>query len=65
MLEIINKNKFPVQILIKSRFAPRSMTVLNIPGIGKGKNTYLLEDEKLTDYILKAEKNGLISIKKR
>ena len=64
MLEITNKNKFPVQILIRSSFSTRAMSVVNIPGIGKGKNTYLLEDEKITDYIHRAEKNGLISIKK-
>jgi hypothetical protein len=61
MLEIKNKNKFPVQLIIRSRTAPRSFTVLNIPGIGKGKNIYFLDDERKTEYIDKAEKDGLIS----
>lgn len=63
MLEIKNKNKFPIQLIIKSKNSPRSITVLNIPGIGKGKNIYLLEDEKVTEYIDRAEKSGLISTK--
>ncbi len=63
MLEIKNKNKFPVQLLIKSRTRTNSFTLLNIPGIGCGKNIYLLEDERATEYIDRAEKDGLISTK--
>lgn len=63
MLEIKNKNKFPVQLVIRSRKAPRSFTVLNIPGVGSGKNICLLEEERATDYIDRAEKEGLISTK--
>jgi hypothetical protein len=63
MLEIKNNNKFPVQLIIMSRTRTRSFTVLNIPGIGCGKNIYHLEDERTTEYIEKAEKKGLISIK--
>jgi len=63
MLEIRNKNRFPVQLVIKSRKTPRSFTVLNVPGIGSEKNIYYLEDERATDYIDRAEKSGLISVK--
>ena len=63
MLEIKNKNKFPVQLIIKSKKSPRSFTTLNIPGIGSNKNIYLLEEERSTEYINRAEKKGLISIK--
>jgi hypothetical protein len=63
MLEITNLNKFPVQLVIRSRKAPRSFTTLNIPGIGGGKNIYPLEDERVTEYIERAEKMGLISTK--
>lgn len=63
MLEITNKQKFPVQLIIKSRRGPRSFTVLNIPGIGHGKNIFLLEEERATKYIDRAEENGFISIK--
>lgn len=61
MLEIKNKQKFPVQLIVRSRTTPRSFTVLNIPGVGSGKNFYLLEDERTTEYIDRAEKDGLIS----
>jgi len=63
MLEIKNKNRFPVQLIIRSRKAPRAFTVLNVPGIGSQKNIYYLEDERATDYIDRAEKSGLISVK--
>jgi hypothetical protein len=64
MIEIINKQKGPVQILIRSRVRPRSFTTLNIPGVGSGKNIYLLEDERATEYIYRVEKLGLISTRK-
>lgn len=63
MLEIKNKNRFPVQLIIRSRKAPRSFTVLNIPGIGGGKNIFLLEDERATEYIDRAVNDGLISVR--
>ena len=54
MLEITNRQKYPVQLIIRSRRATRSFTTLNIPGVGKGKNIYFLEDERSTDYIDRA-----------
>ena len=63
MLELKNKQKFPVQVLIKSKKATRTFTVLNIPGVGSGKNVYYLEDERASEYIDKAEKDGLIGQK--
>lgn len=61
MLEITNKQKFQVQLIVKSKKRVNSFTTLNIPGIGRKKNIYLLEDERATEYIDKAEKDGLIS----
>ena len=61
MIEIKNKTKGPVQVLIRSRKSPKSFTTLNIPGIGSGRNTYLMEDERNTEYVDRAEKIGLIS----
>jgi hypothetical protein len=63
MIEIRNKTKSPVQLVIRSRKAPKAFTTLNIPGIGAGKNTYMLEDERTTEYVERAEKLGLISTK--
>ena len=61
MIEIRNKTKGPVQILVKSRKRPKSFTTLIIPGIGKGKNVKYIEDEKHTEYINRVEGMGLIS----
>jgi hypothetical protein len=63
MIEVKNKMKSPVQLVVKSRKAPRSFTTLIIPGIGKGKNVRLIEDELKTEYIDRVEKMGLISTK--
>ncbi len=63
MLEIKNKHRFPVQLIIRSRKAPRAFTTLNIPGIGCGKNIFYLEDERATEYIDRAVNDGLISVK--
>ena len=61
MIEIKNKTRGPVQILIRSRRSPKAFTTLNVPGIGGGKNIYMLEDERSTEYVERAEKMGLIS----
>lgn len=64
MLEIKNKNRFPVQLLIRSKKTPRSFTTLNIPGLGSGKNVYYLQNERSTEYIERLrDKFGLITIK--
>lgn len=64
MLEITNKNKFPVQLVVRSRRSVRSFTTLNLPGVGSGKNVYLLEDERSTQYIDRAANDGLVTIRK-
>jgi hypothetical protein len=61
MLEIKNRNKFPVQLVVRSRRTPNSFTTLNVPGVGGGKNTIYLEDERTTEYVDRAENKGLIS----
>lgn len=61
MIEIKNKGKSPVQLVVRSRKAPRAFTTLIIPGIGKGNNVRLIEDELSTEYIERVEKLGLIS----
>ena len=63
MIELKNKTKSPVQLVVRSRKAPRSFTTLIIPGIGKGKNVRLLVDELKTEYIDRVERMGLISTK--
>ena len=63
MIEITNRQKFPVQIVVRSRKSTNSFTTLNIPGIGAGKNVYLLEDERATEYIERVKDWGLISLR--
>jgi hypothetical protein len=64
MLQITNKQKSPIQLIIRSKTRPRSMSVLNIPGLGKGNNVYYLEDELSTEYVERMEKKfGLIKTK--
>lgn len=63
MIEIRNKQRGPVQVLIRSRKAPAAFTTLNVPGIGKGKNVVYIEDERATEFIERVEKMGLISTK--
>lgn len=61
MIEITNRQKSPVQIIVRSRKAPRAFTTLIIPGIGKKNNVRLIEDELHTEYIDRVEKMDLIS----
>ena len=61
MIEITNKTKAPVQLIIRSRNRAREFTCLNIPGRGAGRNVYSLEDERKTPYIDRVEKMGFIS----
>ena len=61
MIELKNLKKFPVQVVVKSRKNPNSFTCLNIPGIGKKNNIFLLEDERATEYIDRAVEAGLLT----
>jgi hypothetical protein len=63
MIEIRNKQKSPVQLVVRSKKAPRAFTTLIVPGVGKGNNVRLIEDELVTEYIERVEKMGLISTK--
>jgi hypothetical protein len=61
MIEIRNKGYSPVQLMVRSRKAPRSFTTQIVPGIGNKQNVILIEDEKVTDQIDGLEQRGLIS----
>lgn len=61
MIEIKNKGRSPVQLVVRSRTAPRAFTTLIIPGVGKGLNVRWIADELKTEYIDRVEKMGLIS----
>ena len=61
MIEVKNKMRSPVQLIVRSRKAPRAFTTLIVPGIGKGKNVRLIEDELVTEYIERVANMGLIT----
>lgn len=64
MLEITNKTRSPVQLVVRSRKAPRSFTTLIVPGVGSGRNVCYLEDERSTEYVERVEKQfGMITTK--
>jgi hypothetical protein len=64
MIKITNKQKGPIQLIVRSKRSPHSFTTLNIPGIGQKHNVYELEDERMTPYIERIEQLGLIKTKK-
>jgi hypothetical protein len=62
MIEITNKSKSPVQLMVKSRTAPKAFTTLIIPGIGAKKNVRIIKDEMIiADITERVEKTGMIS----
>lgn len=66
MLEITNRTRGPVTILVRSFKGPstRRFTSLVIPGIGAGLNVARITDEMVVgDYIEKARRAKLVSVK--
>ena len=61
MIEITNRNKFPIQVMVKSRRAPKSFTTKIIPGTGAGNNIWSCEDERATEYFERLEAAGFIT----
>ena len=63
MIELTNRTKSPISVLIRSKNRPRDFTTLTIPGIGKGHNVKLIADEATTEYVDRLVKQKLISKK--
>ncbi len=62
MIEIKNKTRGPVQVLVKSATAPRAFTTLIVAGIGAGFNVVNITDEQAIPEILeRLEKIEMIS----
>lgn len=61
MIEIENRQNGPIQLVVRSMTHNGGFTTLNIPGIGSGKNVYTLEDERMTEYVERVKKDGLIT----
>lgn len=56
MIEITNRTKSPVQLVVRSTRHPRSFTTLVVPGIGAGRNVIYIPDERHTEFVDRAEK---------
>ena len=63
MIKIRNKERSPIQLVVRSNNKPKSFTTQIIPGIGAGKNVVYIDDEKATEYVERAEAAGHISTK--
>jgi hypothetical protein len=61
MIEVKNKGRSPVQLVVRSGRLPKSLTTLIVPGIGKGHNVRYIPDEWMTEVIERVEKMGMIS----
>jgi len=63
MIELTNRTKSPISVVIRSKKRPRDFTTLTIPGIGSNHNTRVIEDERMTEYVDRLIKSKLISKK--
>jgi hypothetical protein len=61
MIEITNKQRSAIQLIVRSKRALNQFTIMDIPGVGKEKNKIVIEDDRYTQYIDRAEQAGLIS----
>ena len=62
MIEVKNKTKGPVQLVVRSKLAPKAFATLVIPGIGASKNVVTIADEMIVPDILeRVEKTGMIA----
>lgn len=60
MIEITNVKPYPIQLIIRGPHSDNSYCAIDIPGVGIKKTKILIEDERHTPYIDRAEKAGLI-----
>lgn len=60
--EITNVSRSPVQLILRSKKG-KQYTVKNVPGIGKGNNKFIVEDERYTEFIDPLVKAKLITKK--
>lgn len=65
MLEITNKTRGPISIMVRSKRgpSPRKFTTMVIPGYGAGKNVVRLLEELRTEQIDMLERERLITVK--
>jgi len=66
VLEITNKSRGPISIMVRSRTgpSPRKFSILVIPGYGAGKNVIRIFEELRTEHIDMLERERLITVKR-
>ncbi|MHA2043430.1 MAG: hypothetical protein ACW99G_01475 [Candidatus Thorarchaeota archaeon] len=65
MIEIINRKRSPISLMVKSLKAPRSFTIMNIPGVGAGHNVKELAEERITDHVMGFVEDKTIALRKK
>ena len=63
MIEVKNKTRQPVQVMVRSATKNRAFHTTVIPGMGKGKNVREWPEELITDQIRQLERDGLLALK--
>lgn len=65
MKEVRNKQKSPVQLILKLKKNSRAFGTKNLPGVGgeNGQNVYRYPIELHTEYIDRLEQKGMISVR--
>lgn len=61
MIEVTNRQRSPVQLIIRSRRHPNAFTTKNVPGVGGGKNVVWIADELTTEYVERLARTGFIT----
>ena len=64
MIEITNRDRGPVQLMVKSRNYVSGFTTQILPGRGKKQNVCLIEDEQWTDQIGLLEELKMVSTRR-
>jgi hypothetical protein len=65
MIEIVNKQRSPISLMVKSMKSPREFTIMNIPGVGAGHNVREIAEERITDHVLGFVKNKSLALRKK
>lgn len=63
MLEITNKTKSPLQLMLRSRKKVNGFGLTVLPGMGKGKNKIVIRDEEMTPQIQSLRDLKLLTIR--
>ena len=63
MIEVKNKTRQPVQVMVRSATKNRTFNTTVIPGMGKGKNVRRWPEELITDQMRHLEREGFLVLR--